>query len=330
VRTSAKAFVLDPDGRLLLLVCTDPARPGTLWHELPGGGVEPGEDGVAATVREVLEETGLDVDPALVGPVQWTQTASFLWRGAQHLQQHEGRVARLRVLPEEGSTALTEHEVGTVLGQRWWTQAELDASGDRFFPRAVPALLPRLLDGERVDEPFDAWDGPDGTPPAQAARPLDARGEHPVDRVAARVLLLDGDERVLLFRGQDPREPERGTWWLTPGGGLDPGESDAQGAARELFEETGLRVAPEALGAPVHERVARFVFDGTAYRQSERFFLHRVGAHDVDVSGFTPLEVAAVLEHRWWSAAELRASPAVVFPEDLLAVLARAAGGAWC
>ena len=162
------------------------------------------------------------------------------------------------------------------------------------------------------------------------ALPLDAVGSDPLDRVAARVLLLDAQDRVLLFRGVDPEEPERGTWWLTPGGGLDPGETPAQGASRELFEETGLRVDPAALGEPVHERVAEFVFAGQAYRQSEQFFLARVDAHAVDTAGFTALEVASMLEHRWWSAEELRTSGAVVYPEALPQVLARAAGGAWC
>ena len=162
------------------------------------------------------------------------------------------------------------------------------------------------------------------------ALPLDAVGSDPVERVAARVLLLDAQQRVLLFRGVDPDSPERGTWWLTPGGGLDPGETAAQGAARELFEETGLRLDPAALGEPVHERVAEFVFDGQAYRQSEQFFLARVDAHDVDTAGFTPLEVEAMLEHRWWTAEELRTTDAVVYPQALAQVLARAAGGAWC
>ena len=164
MRVSAKLFLLDPHGRLLLLDCTDPARPGSRWQELPGGGIEEGEDAVTATVREVLEETGVVVEPALVGPLQWTQTASFLWRGTAHVSRHQGRLARLPAVPADGATSLTEHEVGTVLGQRWWTPEELAAHDGRFFPRHVPALLPRLLDGERVDEPFDAWDGPAGTP----------------------------------------------------------------------------------------------------------------------------------------------------------------------
>ena len=73
----------------------------------------------------------------------------------------------------------------------------------------------------------------------------------PVPRLAARVLLLDEGSRILLFRGGDPAAPERGTWWFTPGGGLEPGETRHQGAARELFEETGLRVSPDSLGEPV-------------------------------------------------------------------------------
>ena len=44
-------------------------------------------------------------------------------------------------------------------------------------------------------------------------------------RQAARVVLLDDRDRVLLFRGFDPADPDRGSWWFTPGGGINPGES---------------------------------------------------------------------------------------------------------
>ena len=117
MRLSSKAFLVDPDGRLLLLDSTDPARPGTRWWELPGGGVEPGESELEALVREVLEETGLAVEPVAVGPLQWTQKASFQWLGRRHEVRLHGRVARVRDLTT-APTALTEHEVGTVLGPR--------------------------------------------------------------------------------------------------------------------------------------------------------------------------------------------------------------------
>ena len=157
MRLSAKAFVVDEAGRLLLLDCTDPARPDVRWWELPGGGVEPGEDEVTATVREVLEETGLAVQPDAVGPLVWTQESTFLHRGERRYTRCHGRVVRVTA----GSTAalaLTDDEQGTILGQRWFTPAELAEPGRRFFPRSVVTLLPRVLAGERVDEPFDAWD----------------------------------------------------------------------------------------------------------------------------------------------------------------------------
>ena len=157
MRLSAKAFLVDPDDRLLLLDCVDPARPQVRWWELPGGGVEPGEEEVDALVREVLEETGLVVDREAVGPLVWTQESTFLHRGERRFTRCHGRVVRASAVVV-AEPVLTEDERDTILGSRWFTSAELAASGDRFFPRRLPALLPQVLAGERVDEPFDAWD----------------------------------------------------------------------------------------------------------------------------------------------------------------------------
>ena len=56
-------------------------------------------------------------------------------------------------------------------------------------------------------------------------------------RPAARILLVDGESRVLLFRfTPDDRPP----FWVTPGGAVDPGETYSQTARRELAEEVGL------------------------------------------------------------------------------------------
>lgn len=145
----------------------------------------------------------------------------------------------------------------------------------------------------------------------------------PVDRRAARVLLLDAADRVLLLHGTDPGDISQGSWWFTPGGGLDAGEEPVQAARRELAEETGLLLAVEDLGPVVHERVARFCFGGTDYRQAEVFYLARVERHEVDTTGFTPLEVACVTGHRWWPRSELAGTHERVFPDDLADVLTR-------
>lgn len=142
-----------------------------------------------------------------------------------------------------------------------------------------------------------------------------------VEREASRVLLLDADDRVLLFRGSDPDRPDEGDWWFTPGGGLAPGESHEDGALRELAEETGLVDVP--LGPAVWERTCVFWFGPRRYRQHELFFLVRVDAHDVDVRGFTELERRVVHEHRWWTVGELAATAETVYPTTIAAELAR-------
>lgn len=144
-----------------------------------------------------------------------------------------------------------------------------------------------------------------------------------IDRRAARVLLVDAQERALLLRGGDPARPGV-RWWFTPGGGLHPGETPAQGAARELGEETGLRVDPADLGEPVHHETTEFSYDNRQYRQNQHFFLHRVDTWLVDTAGFDADEQRTITEHRWWSAADIDAATEPVFPAELADLLRRA------
>jgi 8-oxo-dGTP pyrophosphatase MutT (NUDIX family) len=143
-----------------------------------------------------------------------------------------------------------------------------------------------------------------------------------IDRRAARVLLIDAAERTLLLHGGDPARPgER--WWFTPGGGLQAGETPAQGAARELLEETGLRADPAELGEPVHHEITEFSFDNRQYRQEQDFFVLRVPEWAVDTAGFDQQERLTITEHRWWSAPELEASTEKIFPIGLADLLRR-------
>ena len=60
-------------------------------------------------------------------------------------------------------------------------------------------------------------------------------------RPSSRLLVIDQNNRVLLFRFQFERGPLAGQdYWATPGGALEAGESFADAARRELFEETGI------------------------------------------------------------------------------------------
>ena len=70
-------------------------------------------------------------------------------------------------------------------------------------------------------------------------------------RRAGRVIVLDPEDRVLLFRYDEG--PPNGRHWCTPGGGLDDGEDYPAGARRELAEETGWTDVP--VGHEVYEQV---------------------------------------------------------------------------
>ncbi len=131
-------------------------------------------------------------------------------------------------------------------------------------------------------------------------------------RPSARVLLIDSDERVLLFRSED----EAGRpFWVPPGGGSEPGETAEETARREVWEETGL--LDVVLTAEIGRRRGVASWGGATYDSRERWFLARVPAFRIDTSRFTELEQALIFEHRWWTADELAATPDRLVPANL-------------
>ena len=148
--------------------------------------------------------------------------------------------------------------------------------------------------------------------------PLPPLPDGPYVRHAARVLLMNREDRLLLFRFRG----KRGDVWLTPGGGIDEGEAVNVAAARELFEETGLVVAPEALGGLV---AATGGYADLGWKKGvfrEDYFFHRVDSHDLDMSGFTDYERSSISGHHWWSVEELTATTDEVVPWGLVPLLA--------
>jgi len=157
------------------------------------------------------------------------------------------------------------------------------------------------------------------TSPANAAVPYGERLRwfrelhawlEPVERTAARALVIDQHERTLLVLFRDTTGQ---SWWASPGGGAHEGETPEQTLRRELAEEVGL--VELELGPEIWTRDHTFAWFGRIYRQRERIYLVRVDEHEPAPT--VDLAAEHVHEVRWWTLAELDATREHLVPRTL-------------
>jgi ADP-ribose pyrophosphatase YjhB (NUDIX family) len=133
-------------------------------------------------------------------------------------------------------------------------------------------------------------------------------------RLAARVVLLDPDDRVLLMRYDEG--PPNGVHWATPGGGLAEGEDYRAAALRELAEETGW--TDIVLLGELHRRSHTMWYADAIVRQTERLYLARTDKRRREIAGVEAMHAAdGIAAWRWWTIAELDATAETIWPADL-------------
>ena len=143
--------------------------------------------------------------------------------------------------------------------------------------------------------------------------------------MAVRGLIVDERERILLLRWE---RTHGSSFWVTPGGGVEPGETDRQALLRELREEAGLPDPKPGRRLWRAEFVTpEFAMGGGWLRQRDDVYLVRVRAADVSVPNLVDEKVVG---HRWWTLDELYRSGELFGPLDLPArvgaVFSRASG----
>lgn len=130
--------------------------------------------------------------------------------------------------------------------------------------------------------------------------PMERRGPR---RRAARVLVLDPDDRLLLIAARDPFGPNGAGWWEIPGGGMDRGEHTEDTVRRELWEEAGIREAD--IGPCVWTQTVQFTFAGIRFDQDEWIHIARCDGTTSRPGGLEALEALAFGEQRWWPVDEV-------------------------
>jgi 8-oxo-dGTP pyrophosphatase MutT (NUDIX family) len=140
-------------------------------------------------------------------------------------------------------------------------------------------------------------------------------------RDMVRVVLLDPAQRLLLMKVDDPTlfdpaKPNlRPPFWVTLGGGIEPGEDVAAAARRELIEETGLTAV--RVGPAVWYGEQSVQWKGRSMLFKETFLVAWSEETGLSDAGWSEGERAAIKEMRWWPVEALISTTEVILPPPL-------------
>lgn len=150
-RNAARVVVFNREGQILLVHGHDKEDPRHHWWFTIGGGLEPGETPRDGAVRELYEETGIQVcADDLIGPVLYRR-AQFEFLAVTARQDEHYFVVHTDAaeLSDQGWTDL---ERDVLDEQRWWDLEDLEALSQTTMltPKGLAHLAPQWRDG---------WDG---------------------------------------------------------------------------------------------------------------------------------------------------------------------------
>lgn len=148
IRPSGKAVIIE-DGRVLLTRNHKPAEEDKEYWLLPGGGQRHGEDLHTTVRREVLEETGLEIEVGeLVAVRDYIGAHHELAEVSEKLHNEHALELMFRCTIVGGFLGNGHEADSGQLEVAWVPLADL--GGIRVFPSSLVSLLPRLAAGDLI------------------------------------------------------------------------------------------------------------------------------------------------------------------------------------
>src|SRR5262245_43158101 len=227
---SVTIVIFDDQGRILLVQHT----PGGNWY-LPGGSIEPHETPADAAVREIWEETGLQV--ALSHVIGVYGGPEF------HVTYANGdEVSYVTTVFEASITGGQPRPDGDeVVAVSYFSAAEL-------AEMTVPAWMPLVLADAFRRDGRTHFQPPTWQPPADGFRKggISDYMRELRRQVGQQLLVVCGAGGIIINEQGQALLQQRADngLWNPPAGALDPHESPVDGVMREVWEETGLLVEP--------------------------------------------------------------------------------------
>jgi 8-oxo-dGTP pyrophosphatase MutT (NUDIX family) len=148
IRNVARVVVLNDDCEILLVRHSDkaavnPDQPDVLTYWVPpGGGIEDGETFESAAVRELREETGVEISG--VERCILTRDVNLYYR-TEFLTQHE-RFFLARISGRKSLSNFAPIDAEVIVDARWWPIMEIEHSTESFFPAGLATLMREVLE----------------------------------------------------------------------------------------------------------------------------------------------------------------------------------------